>query len=248
MARTGSHGWAVRTWLRIWNSIVAAAVAICVPERGTAEEGPGGVESGPQTAHYRWACTELRRSLPEGSRVLDVGCGEGYGLRELARSGFRPLGVDPAGEPLRRFRQGARVAEVIRSSAERLPLKNETFDGVVSVEVIEHMEDPASGLRSARRVLRPGGVLVTTTPLAGDEGARHSRFHREEWTADRFRALVEACGLDVVQLHEIDFEATTGVEPRTSLLEWCSKIIQRTTRLPAPMPPRETVVGVARVP
>lgn len=246
--RTGSHRWPVRIWLRIWNFIVASAIAVCIPERGTAQVGPEGVEAGPQTPHYRWCCAQLRGTLPHGSRVLDLGCGEGYGLRELTRSGFRPVGVDPEGAPLRRSRQGPLIAEVVRGSAEHLPLKNESFDAVVSVEAVEHMQNPLSGLRSARRVLRHGGILLTTTPLAGDEGALHSRFHREEWTRDRFRTLVEASGLIVVQLDEVDFEAETGSRQRTSLLSSWSKIIQRRTGLPAPLPPLETVVGVARAP
>jgi 2-polyprenyl-3-methyl-5-hydroxy-6-metoxy-1,4-benzoquinol methylase len=97
-------------------------------------------------------------------RVLDVGCGEAQITAELARAGFDVLGVDVAEEPLRRARR--RHAELdLRLVAEvDWPLPDASFDAVWSGETLEHVLDTSAWLSEVRRVLRPRGTLVLSTP------------------------------------------------------------------------------------
>ena len=99
---------------------------------------------------------------------LDAGCGDGRHLAALARSGHRPsriTGTDISARILETARATAAPLEpeLVQANLEALPLEDEAFDLVLCTQVIEHLLDPAAGVRELARVLRPGGVLVLTT-------------------------------------------------------------------------------------
>ena len=98
-------------------------------------------------------------------RVLDVGCGEAQLTYELARAGFRVIGVDVAEEPLRRAR--ARHPDldlrVVPENGE-WQFGDSEFDLVWAGEVIEHVTGTLALFSEIRRVLRSGGTLALSTP------------------------------------------------------------------------------------
>lgn len=92
--------------------------------------------------------------------TLDVGCGRGYLLDLLADRGLTGLhGVDVF-DDVRSERWAYSTADVTG----RLPFPDAAFECVVAGEIIEHVPDPDGLLRELRRVLRPGGTLVVSTP------------------------------------------------------------------------------------
>ena len=104
-------------------------------------------------------------TCPEARRVLDVGCGTGYLLRQLA--GYYPkaielAGVDPAPTMVEVARSKASHDRLAFSlaTAEHLPYADDSFDLVVSTTSFDHWSDQLGGLRECARVLEPGGTLV----------------------------------------------------------------------------------------
>jgi SAM-dependent methyltransferase len=111
--------------------------------------------------------------IPPGSRVLEVGCGDGSCAREMACRvpGIRYVGMDLNSEAWK----GQTGFEFIRGSADALPFPDGSFDMLVSMFVVEHLVFPAKFLDEAWRVLRQGGRLLTVapdflhTPMASEE-------------------------------------------------------------------------------
>ncbi len=97
-------------------------------------------------------------------RVLDVGCGEAQITAELARAGFDVVGVDIAEEPLRRARREHPELDVRLIDERDWPLDDASFDAVFSGETVEHVLDTIGWLSEVRRVLRPRGRLLLSTP------------------------------------------------------------------------------------
>ncbi|MGH3555413.1 MAG: class I SAM-dependent methyltransferase, partial [Mycobacterium sp.] len=111
-------------------------------------------------------------NIPSGGIALDVGCGPGSVTASLARAA-RPdglaLGVDIS-EPMLARAVRAEVGPhvgFLRADAQRLPLRDQTVDAVVSIAVLMLIPDPVAALSEIARVLRPGGRLAVMVPTAG---------------------------------------------------------------------------------
>jgi len=115
----------------------------------------------------------LRRSFllahaRPGEIVLDLGCGAGEFSVELLGAGATPVAVDVAGEALRRARERVPGLDArLWRPGEPLPADDASVDAVWAGEVIEHVVDVAPWLSEVRRVLRPRGTLLLTTPDHG---------------------------------------------------------------------------------
>lgn len=105
----------------------------------------------------------LLERVPARAQVLDLGCGAGEFSAALAAHGARPVALDAAPEAVRRARGRGVDARVIAADA-GLPFADAAFDVVWLGETLEHLVDPVGTLHEVRRVLRPGGGLLATTP------------------------------------------------------------------------------------
>src|SRR5437667_7868008 len=101
--------------------------------------------------------------IPQGSRLLDVGCGNGV-LLQQAPSPLLALGADISLTALGIARRNG--LNVVRATFEGsyLPFRDTRFDRVTCLDVIEHLFDPRPLLREIHRVLVPGGRLILQTP------------------------------------------------------------------------------------
>jgi SAM-dependent methyltransferase len=110
----------------------------------------------------------LAEHLSSGDRVLDVGCGEARFAAQVVGAGASYVGVDVAEEPLRRGRVLHPELDLrIVDGEGAWALPDAGFDVVWAGEVIEHVADTAGWLSEVRRVLRPGGRLLLSTPAHG---------------------------------------------------------------------------------
>ena len=181
-----------------------------------------------------------------GKRVLDAGCGVGYGSAFLGETASSVVGVDVSGEAIdyARARYGAGNVEFAVGDLQRLEHGDSAFDAVVAFEVIEHLPHPERFVAEAGRVLKPDGVLVVSTPRA-DRG--HDRpdnpFHEREFAPDEFEDLlrdsfgrVDVYGQRRVQtarhraLQRLD---VLGLRRRLPLLRRASRLVTGTAPMDA---------------
>ena len=116
---------------------------------------------------------EFARPYCVGKHVLDAGCGVGYGSAFLGEAARSVVGVDVSADAIEyaRARYGGGNVEFAVGDLQQLERGDAEFDAVVAFEVIEHLPHPERFVAEARRVLKPDGVLVVSTPRA-DRGAR----------------------------------------------------------------------------
>ncbi len=119
--------------------------------------------------HYHADFLDDLRRLPPGSLILETGCGLGNDGLELLRSGYRLVETDVSPGQLAEARRlhretGFQDRSVhLLADASHLPFAEDSFDGMLMVASLHHLPDPGRALCEARRVLRPGGVLVLGT-------------------------------------------------------------------------------------
>ena len=132
-------------------------------------------------------------SLARGGRVLDLGCGAGYGSEMLLEAGAREvLGVDASEEAVEhaKNRYARKNLEFTRADAVGLDTGRE-FDLVVAFEVLEHTTNHDGFLDAAKRALKKQGRLVVSTPNRDENPPRYSNpFHEKELNEAEFRALL----------------------------------------------------------
>jgi SAM-dependent methyltransferase len=125
---------------------------------------PGQVD--PDLWNEHQARYEFAARLAAGRRVLDAGCGSGYGTARLAEVASNVIGVDYAAEAIDYARGNFSGPNIrfVRASCEVLPIDSASVDLIVCFEVIEHLARWQEFLAEARRVLAPDGLLVISTP------------------------------------------------------------------------------------
>ncbi len=130
----------------------------------------------------------------EGKTILDVASGEGYGTALLASRATFVIGVDIAADAIAHAKRNYRLSnlEFRLGSCSKIPLEDGTVDFVVSFETIEHHDEHDEMLREIKRVLRPGGVVLVSSPdkaLYTDKPDYHNPFHVQELYKEEFETL-----------------------------------------------------------
>jgi SAM-dependent methyltransferase len=137
----------------------------------------------------------LARQWSRRLRLLDAGCGSGYGTALLAETAGEAVGLDLSAEALSYAREHYRRPNLrfVEGDCAALPFPDKDFDLVVAFEVIEHLPDPEAFLRETRRVLRRRGRLLVSTPnrrFYTEERGYKNPFHVREFDAAEFDALL----------------------------------------------------------
>lgn len=169
----------------------------------------------------------IARQFVQGRTVLDIASGEGYGASLLASQAAFVYGVDVSSEAaahaaLKYRRENLRY---LQGSATAIPLEDATVDLVVSFETIEHLREHDEMMAEIRRVLRPNGTLIMSSPDKrnySDLTGYDNPFHLRELYSQEFQALIQkyfpyACFL----LQRISYGSLVTPElPATGFVEY----------------------------
>lgn len=133
-----------------------------------------------------------------GKTVLDAACGEGYGADLLARSARSVTGVDRAAEAIEHARKRYQRANLDFEVADvtQLPMADDSFDRVVSFETLEHLAEQEALLREFRRVLKPDGLLILSSPdkaIYSDQHGFDNEYHVRELYTHELEQLLDGC-------------------------------------------------------
>ena len=142
-------------------------------------------------ARYRLASTYVKPH----DRVLDVGCGDGYGTFYLAAHSGEAVGVDVSADAIaiaqRKYRRPNLAYQAAGRDAQ-WGVSEHSFDVATFFEVFEHVADPTFLLRQVRRALKPDGLLIISTPNKAVYGRNlPDPFHVREYSLAEFRQIVD---------------------------------------------------------
>jgi SAM-dependent methyltransferase len=164
----------------------------------------------------------FREHVPAGGRVLDAGCGRSLFTEIRPRWPFTIVASDVDHDLLASRREEFPEVRFLVGDAQPLPFRDRAFDALFAGELVEHLPDPVPALREFRRVLKPGGTLILTTPnrlrlanLADRSERPYSPDHLSELSYDEVGALLRDAGFEVLR--------STGLHLEL-LLNWTSPL------------------------
>ena len=173
-----------------------------------------------------------------GASVLDVGCGTGGTTAYLTR-GHRVTGCELEQQALRFCRRRG-IERLVRASVERLPFRDECFDAALCLDVLEHHEDDVAVASEARRVLKPGGLLLATVPCFQFLWGPHDvlSHHLRRYSLRAFRDVMRRAGFAILRAGYFDtvlFPAAAAVQLARRVLRG-SRPVRPASDLPHSMP------------
>jgi SAM-dependent methyltransferase len=176
---------------------------------------------------FRWRLAVLRRVLRGAGvdlsapwRVLDVGCGAGVLASQLERdTAWAVDGTDLNLAALERCRP-RRGRTLYYDVTEELPAMRERYDAVVLFDILEHLPDPRAVVASARRHLRPGGLLLVNVPALPSLTSAYDRAagHLRRYTCHSLERELEGLGLARLDLRYWGFSLVPLLALRKALL------------------------------
>ena len=136
--------------------------------------------------------------LPADAQILEAGCGSGGNLSMLARHG-QVYGMETNAQALE-FATTKGMAQIAAGHLpEQIPFRNQTFDLIAMLDVMEHLEDDAAALRALRARLKPGGWMLITVPAYPFLWSRHDELHhhKRRYVANNLRAVLDDTGYKI---------------------------------------------------
>ncbi len=154
---------------------------------------------------FRWRyelITGLVGALDPGPdfRILDAGCGTGQMLEHLTKHG-QAVGVDSSPEAIH-FAASRDVDRLVLGSIFDLPFAPDSFDCVLSLDVIEHVDDDRQLVRHLYSVVKPGGHLIVTVPAFQALWSEHDEvnWHKRRYRSGQLERLLQETGLEIERL------------------------------------------------
>jgi len=139
----------------------------------------------------------LARKFTLEKKVLDLACGEGYGVNILAQNAKFVTGIDYDEKTINHAKKTYKQKniEFLKGSMTNVPIKNsKKFDVIVCFEAIEHVDEQEKVLQEVKRLLKDDGIFVASTPnkiVYSNEQIEPNPFHKKELTIDEFQNLLK---------------------------------------------------------
>ncbi len=151
------------------------------------------------------ALIERRVVLLPSASILEIGCGTGHNLGMLGRFGtVDAIEVDDAARGVAEARLGRNVGT--SPLPDLVGVKNEAYDMIAILDVLEHIEDDRAALRSMARRLKPGGTILIAVPAHPWLWSAHdvANHHHRRYTRKTLKAAVADAGLKITYLSAIN--------------------------------------------
>lgn len=148
----------------------------------------------------------IAMELAKGKKVLDIACGEGYGSNLMATVAENVTGMDIDKATIEKAKQKYKKDNIIflDADAENIPVTSHTYDMVVSFETLEHVKNLSQMIRECKRVLRPGGLLIISTPDKNnysDKTGYLNPFHTKELYLNELESVLKE-RFNVVKIYQ----------------------------------------------
>ena len=139
-------------------------------------------------------------------RVLDVGCGTGFLLNELRKRGYSAFGLENERKALD-LSYDQKIHGVIRGEAENPPFKKDSFDIILLLDLLEHLEDDILALKRLSEILTKEGCLLITVPAFSFLWGRHDEVfhHKRRYTSKRLEKTLYDAGFVVQKITYTNF-------------------------------------------
>jgi 2-polyprenyl-3-methyl-5-hydroxy-6-metoxy-1,4-benzoquinol methylase len=150
-------------------------------------------------ARAKLAMAILRRHhFAPPATILEAGCGWGVNLEALEHAGYRVTGLDISRRILERIdRPERRLIEA--DLTQELPAPTDLYDGLLALDVIEHIDDDRAAVGQLGQLVRPGGVVIVSVPALPELFSRFDEIqgHRRRYVPERLQAAFAGTGLTV---------------------------------------------------
>lgn len=148
----------------------------------------------------------LQKLSQTKGRILDVGCGTGFLLEELRRKGYTAFGLENERKVLD-LTYEQKIHGIIRGEAENPPFKNDSFDIILLLDLLEHLEDDILVIKKLSEILTKDGYLLVTVPAFSFLWGRHDEIfhHKRRYTAKRLKRIFADAGFTVKKISYTNF-------------------------------------------
>lgn len=173
--------------------------------------------------HILYNLLKQKGHIPPNALILDVGCGAGGTLSLLQEFGH-VIGIDVFLDALNLCKnRGHRL--LVLADGSHAPFRDESFDCISVLDVLEHIEDDHSALAEVRRLLRPWGKAIVTVPAYPSLWSEHDEalHHRRRYRFADFKEKVEAAGLEI---NKMTFAISAVLGP-VFLFRWLQRLVKR---------------------
>jgi len=155
-----------------------------------------------QWLRHRLIVKELKNALVQGL-VLDAGCGEGRTLSLIAGMGYELSGFEYSPQAVAKAAGAAADAGLWIGSALEIPVKDQSFDAVISGDVLEHLDDDKRAVSEIFRILKPGGIAIVSVPADPSKWSIDDEWsgHKRRYTQKTLTGIFEGAGFKTRKCH-----------------------------------------------